>query len=67
MIRASAKNFKFVTVVVNPARYDQVAEMIGKTGETTPEFRMQLAREAFAHTADYDAAITKYLAEQIDG
>ena len=67
MIRASAKNFKFVTVVVNPARYDQVAEMIKEKGETTEEFRMQLAREAFAHTADYDAAITKYLAEQIDG
>ena len=67
MIRASAKNFKFVTVVVNPARYDQVAEMIKEKGETTEEFRMRLAKEAFEHTADYDAAITRYISEQLNG
>lgn len=67
MIRAAAKNFKFVTVVVNPKRYDELASMIEKDGETTLEFRMKLAQEAFAHTADYDTAIAKYLAEQING
>ena len=66
MIRAAAKNFKFVTVVVNPARYDQIASMIQSNGETTPEFRMLLAREAFTHTADYDAAISAYLSKRVD-
>ena len=67
MIRAAAKNFKFVTVVVNPERYDEVAAMIEKDGGTTFDFRMKLAQEAFAHTADYDTAIAKYLNEQING
>ena len=61
MIRAAAKNFKFVTVVTNPARYDEVAEAILSDGA-----RMQLAQEAFAHTADYDAHIQAYLKEQIE-
>ena len=67
MIRAAAKNFKFVTVVVNPERYDEVAMMIERDGGTSFDFRMELAREAFAHTADYDAAIQKYLSDKIDG
>ncbi len=67
MIRAAAKNFKFVTVVVNPERYDEVAMMIERDGGTSFDFRMELAREAFAHTADYDAAITRYLDDKING
>lgn len=67
MIRAAAKNFKYVTVVVNPERYDEVAMMIERDGGTTFDFRMELAREAFAHTADYDSAITRYLDEKING
>ena len=61
MIRAAAKNFKFVTVVTNPERYDEIAKLIAETGEVPLELRKELAAEAFAHTADYDAAITKYL------
>ena len=61
MIRAAAKNFKFVTVVTNPERYDEIANLIKETGEVPLEVRRELAAEAFAHTADYDAAITKYL------
>ena len=61
MIRAAAKNFKFVTVVTNPERYDEIAKLIAQTGEVPLEVRKELAAEAFAHTADYDAAITKYL------
>lgn len=61
MIRAAAKNFNFVTVVTNPERYDEIAKLIADTGEVPLEVRKQLAAEAFAHTADYDAAITKYL------
>ena len=63
MIRAAAKNFKYVTVVTNPERYDEIATLIKETGEVPLEVRKKLATEAFAHTADYDAAITKYLSE----
>ena len=63
MIRAAAKNFKFVTVVTNPERYDEIAKLVKETGEVPLEVRRELAAEAFAHTADYDAAITKYLSE----
>ena len=66
MIRAAAKNFKFVTVVVNPAHYDEVAEMVAKDGCTTGKFRMQLAQEAFNHTAHYDECIQEYLAQQLN-
>ena len=65
MIRAAAKNFKFVTVVVNPKHYDEVAEMIAKDGCTTGKFRMQLAQEAFCHTSHYDDCIQEYLTAQL--
>ena len=65
MIRAAAKNFKYVTVITDPDRYDEVAAMVAKDGEVSLEFRKKLAAEAFAHTADYDAAITKYLSEKL--
>ncbi len=63
MIRAAAKNFKFVTVVTNPERYDEIAKLVKEHGEIPCDVRKELAAEAFAHTADYDAAITKYLSE----
>ena len=65
MIRAAAKNFKFVTVVTNPKRYDEVAGAIIKDGCTSGMLRMQLAQEAFAHTAEYDDCIQNYLKQQI--
>ena len=64
MIRAAAKNFKFVTVVTNPERYDEIAAAVAKDGCVSGMLRMQLAKEAFAHTADYDQAIQNYLSEQ---
>lgn len=65
MVRASAKNFKYVTVVTNPARYDEIAAMIEKTGEVDDRTRMELAQEAFAHTAAYDTMIRDYLAKEL--
>ena len=65
MIRAAAKNFKYVTVITDPDRYDDVANMVEKAGEVSYEFRYKLALEAFAHTTDYDAAIAKYLSEKL--
>lgn len=66
MIRAAAKNFKYVTVVTNPARYDEVAECVVKDGCVGGMLRMQLAQEAFQHTAEYDDCIQNYLMEQVN-
>lgn len=64
MIRAAAKNFKFVTVVTNPESYEQIAKMVAETGGVDYETRKKLAAEAFAHTADYDLMIATYLARE---
>lgn len=66
MIRAAAKNFRFVTVVTNPLRYDDVAAAILSDGCVSGMTRMRLAQEAFAHTARYDERIQRYLQTQID-
>jgi len=62
MLRSSAKNFKFVTVVVDPADYDTVLkEMADLDGETTLETRFRLAKKVFRLTHEYDGAISRYL------
>lgn len=65
MIRAAAKNFNDVAVVVSPADYSQVLEEIEKHGEIKAETRMALAKTAFNHTAEYDAYIARYLAGEL--
>jgi len=60
MIRAAAKNFKDVAVVVDPADYPLVIQSITGSGITHDE-RLVLAKKAFARTAAYDAAISNYL------
>ena len=63
MLRAAAKNFAFVGAVVDPADYDAVAgELEAQGGTLGVETRRRLAGAAFAHTADYDAAIAAYFA-----
>lgn len=62
MVRASAKNFHSVAVIVDPARYADVLAELGNAGEISLETRRRLALEAFQHTAGYDAAISSYLA-----
>jgi phosphoribosylaminoimidazolecarboxamide formyltransferase/IMP cyclohydrolase len=66
MVRAAAKNFHSVAVVVNPARYSTVVEEIRNAGEVSLETRRRLALEAFQHTAAYDAAIARYLTREED-
>jgi phosphoribosylaminoimidazolecarboxamide formyltransferase/IMP cyclohydrolase len=67
MIRAAAKNFFDVAVVVDPADYDTIAgEMKGSVGSVSARTRMDLARKAFAHTAEYDSAIAFFLANRFD-
>lgn len=65
MIRAAAKNFEYVTVVVNPDRYGALLAELAKNDEISREMRMALAQEAFEHTAEYDAYIARYLAGQL--
>jgi phosphoribosylaminoimidazolecarboxamide formyltransferase/IMP cyclohydrolase len=66
LIRAAAKNHKFVTVVVDPGDYAQVIEeMKAGDGSTTPEFRKQLAARAYGRTGAYDAAISGWFQGQI--
>ena len=63
MIRAAAKNHRDVAVVVKPEAYDAVlAELEESGGEISAETRHWLANEAFAHTAAYDAAISRWFA-----
>jgi phosphoribosylaminoimidazolecarboxamide formyltransferase/IMP cyclohydrolase len=64
MIRAAAKNFKYVTVVVDPGDYPKVIEnMKANNGETTEDLRFYLAKKVFFLTSDYDTAIYAYLSE----
>jgi phosphoribosylaminoimidazolecarboxamide formyltransferase/IMP cyclohydrolase len=63
MVRAAAKNFAHVTVIVHPAEYGLVLDELRKDGAVSDVTRRRLARAAFAHTASYDAAIVAWLDE----
>jgi len=60
MIRAAAKNFPHVVVVVDPDDYDWVAGKLRSEGLSQEE-RQRLARKAFQHVALYDTAVAEYL------
>lgn len=66
MVRAAAKNYKFVGIVVNPVHYDDIVHMLREDGALTEDYRFRLAQEAFAHTAAYDMAIATYLGGKMD-
>jgi len=65
MVRAAAKNFEYVAVVVNPSRYRQILEVLRQQGEVPRALRMELAQEAFLHTSEYDFQVQGYLARQL--
>jgi phosphoribosylaminoimidazolecarboxamide formyltransferase/IMP cyclohydrolase len=68
MIRAAAKNYQDVAVVVSPADYAAiVAEMRSTDGVLSSNTKWRLARKAFRTTADYDAAISARLAQVDSG
>lgn len=60
MVRAAAKNHAHVGVVVEPSSYDDVVAELRADGALTEATRRRLARDAFAHTAAYDAAIVTW-------
>ncbi|MCE2458679.1 MAG: bifunctional phosphoribosylaminoimidazolecarboxamide formyltransferase/IMP cyclohydrolase [Dehalococcoidia bacterium] len=71
MIRAAAKNFPSVLVLVDPADYGWVSERIAGHGLSEGAFSMderrELARKAFQHMALYDTAVARYLTGEIEG
>lgn len=67
MIRAAAKNFAYVAVVVNPDRYQNIMEEIETQGELSLAFRRLLSQEAYRHTSEYDAAIAAWMAKSTPG
>ncbi len=64
MLRAAAKNHRFVTVLVDPADYDWVGERLAAGEALSDEERFALAAKVFRHTADYDARIAGFLTDK---
>ncbi|MDZ8189925.1 MAG: bifunctional phosphoribosylaminoimidazolecarboxamide formyltransferase/IMP cyclohydrolase [Nostoc sp. ChiSLP02] len=63
MLRASSKNFAHLTVLCDPAQYNEYLEELRQNnGEASLEFRQKAALKGFLHTASYDQAIASYLA-----
>jgi len=60
LIRAAAKNFPHVLVLVDPADYPRALELL-RSGQASPDERRRLALKAFQHVASYDTAIAQYL------
>jgi phosphoribosylaminoimidazolecarboxamide formyltransferase/IMP cyclohydrolase len=66
MLRSAAKNHESVIPVVDPTDYGPVLNLL-RQGGVPPGVRRELAAKVFAHTADYDTAITRYLTPAEDG
>ena len=67
MLRAAAKNYLRVAPICDPSDYGPLTgKLRAAGGRLDLRSRFQLAKKAFAHTAEYDAAIARYLAEQPD-
>lgn len=64
MIRAAAKNYQDVAVVVDPADYERVLSEL-EAGEITLDTKKYLQYKVYAHTAVYDSMISGYLAQQL--
>jgi phosphoribosylaminoimidazolecarboxamide formyltransferase/IMP cyclohydrolase len=66
MVRAAAKNYQAVSVLVDPSLYDEfLLELKNNDGQTTLEFRRELATAAFQRIADYDAEIAEYFVNHL--
>jgi len=61
MLRAAAKNYRFVSVLCDPADYSGVINELRQTGSVSAETNFKLAAKVFMHTAAYDALIASYL------
>ncbi|MCL2616072.1 MAG: bifunctional phosphoribosylaminoimidazolecarboxamide formyltransferase/IMP cyclohydrolase [Defluviitaleaceae bacterium] len=61
MLRAAAKNYRYVTPVVDPDDYGKVLAELEATGKVSDQTNLLLACKVFAHTAAYDSAVAAYL------
>ena len=66
MVRAAAKNYAHVAVVTEPTQYDSIIDVIRTSGSVPPAMRQQLAAQAFATTAAYDAQVAQWFATATD-
>lgn len=64
MIRAAAKNYQDVAVVVDPADYDKVLGELKEEGEVSLDTKFYLMQKVFAHTSNYDTMIANYLKKE---
>lgn len=60
MLRAAAKNYKFVTVIVDPKDYENVLTELKNNNDTSLETKQYLSAKVFMHTASYDSLISSY-------
>lgn len=65
MIRAAAKNYQDVAVIVDPADYKRVTDEIKASGDVSLETKLDLCYKVFEHTSSYDTLIAEYLRKQI--
>ena len=65
LIRAAAKNHRYVTVVVDPGDYGPILDELKAAGEVGAATRYRLAVAAFRHTANYDAVISEWLMRRL--
>lgn len=66
MLRSAAKNYKSVTVVVDPKDYERVVCELKESGDTQLETRERLAAKVFRHTSAYDTLIAEYLTNKVE-
>ncbi|RRD96129.1 bifunctional phosphoribosylaminoimidazolecarboxamide formyltransferase/IMP cyclohydrolase PurH [Clostridiales bacterium COT073_COT-073] len=66
MLRSAAKNYQDVSVVVDPADYQELIKHLREKGQALTEFNFYLAAKVFTHTANYDALIAGYLNAKIN-
>jgi phosphoribosylaminoimidazolecarboxamide formyltransferase/IMP cyclohydrolase len=64
MLRAAAKNYKYVNVLVDPSDYESVLQELEEKGCTSESTRFKLAAKVFSYTASYDCLIGNYLWER---
>ncbi len=64
MLRAAAKNYQDVSVVIDPSDYDKVVDEIKSNGKVSVETNFYLAAKVFNHTAHYDTLIANYLRDK---
>jgi phosphoribosylaminoimidazolecarboxamide formyltransferase/IMP cyclohydrolase len=65
LVRASAKNYKDVVIITDPADYSPIIAELQDEGEVSLASKKKLAVKAFRHTADYDSAIDTYLSHKL--